>query len=169
MNRRAFQPGFTLLELVLVMVIACTALALAAPSMTGWRRGAQLRGKAEEFLAMARLARTQAITNATTYRVVLDVNTATFRLTVQQGDQFVDVNDTLSQPITVPEGSKVELTKSETTSQMAGSSSDGITFYPNGRTEPAKVRFSDDAGRVFEVECVSPAEYFFLRIGGERA
>jgi prepilin-type N-terminal cleavage/methylation domain-containing protein len=38
-QRRGQYRGFTLLELVLVMVIVCVALAMVAPSLAGWNQG----------------------------------------------------------------------------------------------------------------------------------
>jgi type II secretion system protein H len=164
---RKLANGFTLLELVLVMLIACTALALAAPSMRGWSRGARLRNSAEEFLNMTRLARTQAVTRATIYRIQIDTQAGTFKLLAQQGSEFVEVNDELARMKSVPEGGQIELTRPQADSKSGNSSSetavlatDAIDFYPNGRTQAAHVRISDDSKHSFDIECASPAERF---------
>jgi prepilin-type N-terminal cleavage/methylation domain-containing protein len=39
---RSTSRGFTLLELVVVMMIIATVLAMAAPSLRGWHKGAML-------------------------------------------------------------------------------------------------------------------------------
>src|SRR5262245_1467079 len=161
MNRRRFHSGFTLLELILVMVIACTAIALAAPSLSGWRRGATVRNAAEEFIRLTHMARTQAVANAQVYRIEIDTSKCDFWLTVQQGTGIVPLADSLARSRVVIEGGKVEISKiaSGTSATTAAQS---IEFYPTGRVEPARVRITGEAGYVQEIECTSPAEGFHL-------
>ena len=61
---RKASVAFTLLELVLVLVVLSTALAVAAPSMRGWSKGSTLRDAGDQFLAVARWARSQAVAGA---------------------------------------------------------------------------------------------------------
>jgi len=63
MRSRYRHPGFTLLELILVMVILATVMALAAPKLQSWRQGGKLRNSADEFVAATRFARTRAISS----------------------------------------------------------------------------------------------------------
>ena len=56
MKRPPRQSGFTLLELILVMVIICTALALAAPSLNGWARGSKMRDAVSTMILSVILA-----------------------------------------------------------------------------------------------------------------
>ena len=53
--------GFTLLELILVMVILSTVLAMAAPSLSGFFGSRQTHDTAAQILALTQLARSQAI------------------------------------------------------------------------------------------------------------
>src|SRR5438093_10887720 len=80
--------AFTLLELVLVMVIACLALALVAPSLSAWGHGAQLRDLADQFVSLTRLARSRAVADGLTYRINIDAKSGTYQLTVQSGANF---------------------------------------------------------------------------------
>jgi Tfp pilus assembly protein FimT len=152
------------------MLIACTALALAAPSMRGWSRGARLRNAADEFVSMTRLARTKAVTDAAIYRVQIDRQTGTFKLMVQQGTQFVEVQDGLGRSASrLPDGGSIEISRTvdgggASAFSAQPPSADGglyaVNFYPTGRTDPARVRISDGAGHSIDIECASPAEQF---------
>ena len=44
-----------------MLIILCVALAVTAPSLSGWNRGSKSRDAGEQFLALTRWARTQAL------------------------------------------------------------------------------------------------------------
>jgi type II secretion system protein H len=163
-NPQSAVAAFTLLELVLVMVIIGTVLAMAAPSLRGWSRAARLRDAGQQVLAITRLARTQAITSATVYRLNINSQAGQYWITQQQAEQFVNLGSSLGRVYTVPPDSRIELTKSAD-DQAPGY----VEFYPTGRTQPAVIRLSDDAGRVVRLQCSSPAENFVLATGREGA
>lgn len=155
------RSGFTLLELILVMVIACTALALTAPSLRGWSRGAKLRAAADDLVALARRARTQAAGDGAVYRLNIDPNAGAYRLTVQSGTEFAAIGSSYGRRFEIPEGFRIEMTKAVATSGAT------IDFFPNGRTEAARITLSTDQGDSIIVECPSPAERFRVLSPGE--
>ncbi|MFI5381797.1 MAG: GspH/FimT family pseudopilin [Tepidisphaerales bacterium] len=155
--------AFTLLELVLVLVIICTALAVAAPSLRGWNRASYLRNAADEFVAATRYARTQAVATGQLHR--LTVENGQYQLAVQQGEAFVPVASNLGHA-TLPDGWDIKITSQGQATQgqaaqvQATENGNSIDFYPTGRTQPAKVRITSDQGVVLEVECAAPTESF---------
>ena len=72
-SRYKLVCGLTLLELVLVMVIICTILAMAAPSLRGFFTSRETSDAAAQIVALTHLARSQAITEGRVYRLNLDV------------------------------------------------------------------------------------------------
>ena len=111
MSARSIHPrAFTLLELVFVLVIISTTLALAAPSLRGWSRGSKLRDAGEEFLAMTRYARGQAIAGGQVYRMYVDANGGTYQLMVQEGADFRQLGTTWGRQFTMPEGFRIAMT-----------------------------------------------------------
>src|SRR3972149_3661562 len=68
--------GFTLLELILVMVILSTVLAMAAPSLRGFFASRQIQDAAAQILALTQFARSQAVSEGTTYRLNFDPDEA---------------------------------------------------------------------------------------------
>ena len=159
MMRRAKHFGFTLFELLLVMVLACIVLGMVAPSVANWSRGGRLRDATDQFLATARYARTQAVANITTYRITIDSSAGTYQLTMQSAGDFVALGTARGKEIHLPEGVQIQLLEAQQTQQQTNTTSgSSIDFYPTGRTQPAKVRLSSDRGETVDIECPSPAE-----------
>src|SRR4051812_36578627 len=154
MNRRRAQHGFTLFELVLVMMIICVALAMAAPQLRGWNQGAKMRDAGDQVLALTKLARAQSIADSSVYRLTVNQDSGVVSLAVQQGENFVSVGTSVAAPVSMPTDFKVELTDPENKPLEA------IDFYPTGRTQPGKLRITYGDNYIYEIECPSPAEGF---------
>ena len=67
--------GFSLIELIVVVVLIAATTALAASVMTSGLPGQQLRGAARELAAQLRFARAQAIVTGKPQRFILDTRT----------------------------------------------------------------------------------------------
>jgi type II secretion system protein H len=160
MTRRGRQNGFTLLELILVMMIVCITLAMVAPSLRGWSKGSRLRDEADAFVAVTRLARTQAVTSSKPYRLVIDSSAGTYQLMVQEGEEFVALNSGFGRVFELPTGYRIELRATQESMENF------IPFYPTGRTQPAQVRITSDLGETVDIECASPAESYEIVLGG---
>ena len=65
--------GFTLLELILVLVLIATLTTLATPALSGFARRAALDNTAVELFTLTQQAQTRAIHEANTYRVVINL------------------------------------------------------------------------------------------------
>lgn len=159
-TRTAHPRGFTLLELVLVLVIIALAMATVAPSLRGWSRGARLNAAADEVLALARRARTQAISDAAIYRLNVDSASARYWLTVQSGADFAEVATGWGREFVLPDGFRIELSKLDATGAQAASNY--VEFHPNGRTEPSRIRLTSEQGDEVMIECKAPAEVFAI-------
>lgn len=61
MSTRITQPGFTLIELMIVLVVLAAAVSIGAPSMRGLLQGNQLRSESSRFLEAINLARSEAV------------------------------------------------------------------------------------------------------------
>ena len=127
--------GFTLVELMVVMVIAALALALVGTSISRNISGAEMRTAARKVAASLRYTRTQAILTKSEQVFLLD----TEALTYQAADR---------KPVELPKGMMVELNtaRTELTSETAG----GIRFYPDGGSTGGNVRL-DANGRIYRV------------------
>ena len=152
------RRAFTMIEIVLVLVIISTALALSAPSLRGWGQGAKLRDAGEQFVSAARWARAEAIATATPHRIELDSSAASYTVTRQLGSEYAAVTGELGRPTMLPQDYRLEL--------ASGGEDQVIAFYPNGRSTPAVVRITSSGGDTVEVACAFPADLFRVTPAG---
>ena len=95
--RTAKERGFTLLELMVVMVIAALVLALVGTSISRSVSGAEMRTAARKVAANLRYTRTQAILQKSEQVFLVDTEARTFQAPSRE-------------PFELPEGMRVALT-----------------------------------------------------------
>ena len=133
--KRRHEGGFTLVELIVVMVIAALMLALVGTSLSKSISGAEMRTAARKVTASLRYTRTKAILSKSEQVFALNTESREY----QAADR---------EPVTLPEGMNVELNtaRSELTSETAG----GIRFFPDGGSTGGNVRLEAN-GRIYRV------------------
>ena len=142
-----------------MLLILCIALAAAAPALTGWGHASKVRDAGDQFLAVARWARTAALAEAQVYRLNVDSRNGTYWLTTQNGAQFGPLGSEFGRIFNVPDGFGIAMTTWQQDQQQPLSS---VDFLPNGRTTPARVRIGRAYNDAVDIECPSPAEGFRL-------
>jgi len=132
---RPSQGGFSLVEVIVVLVIISLMMALVGTSISRNISGAEMRVAANKVAAAMRYTRTQAILTKTEQVFVLDTEALTFQAAERE-------------PESLPEGMKAELftARSELTSESAG----GIRFYPDGGSTGGNVQLEANE-RVYKV------------------
>lgn len=100
--------GFTLLELVLVMLLLTIIMATAAPSLSNFARGRKSKDAAQNIVALARYARGQAISEGVTYRLHVDPRQNAYWLAKQEGGTFIPIESDFGQHFELPEGVHME-------------------------------------------------------------
>jgi general secretion pathway protein H len=117
--------GFTLVELLVVLVIASLILALVGTSISRSISGAEMRNAAHNVAASLRYTRTRAILSKSEQVFLVDTEAHSYRAADRE-------------QATLPEGMNLELNtaRSELTSETAG----GIRFYPDGGSTGGNVR-----------------------------
>lgn len=147
--------GFTLIELVLVLAIMAVALATVAPSLSGFAAGRKPEEAAAQFVALTRLARSQAISEGETYQIILDTDAGRWWLVMADGDSVVEPSGPWGKTFTVPDDVRLECDVPVVNGQRV------ISFDPSGRSDTAVVRFVGRRSAV-EVTCDAPIDEFHI-------
>lgn len=121
---RIRSTGFTLVELLVVMVIMALVLGLVATSLSRSISGAESRVAARKVVAALRYTRTQAILQHSEQLFTVDIQERSYQA---PGRKRVDL----------PEGMDILLTtaRSEMTSETIGN----IRFFPDGGSTGGRV------------------------------
>jgi general secretion pathway protein H len=124
--------GFTLLELLVVLVIASLAISLVGPAFQRLLPGLQLEAESRKLVAMLRHARSQAILSGAPVAVSQDADGA-LRLSYR------------SQAYNLPAHLSLALTAGPGHGEVA----DGpqILFYPRGDSSGGSLELKQEAGR----------------------
>jgi prepilin-type N-terminal cleavage/methylation domain-containing protein len=104
------NPGFTLIELILVMVIIAIAAGIVAPALATFTAGRAVDNLSRQVLALTQYAHTQSISEARTYRLNFDENARQYWLTADDGaGTFNALKGEFSTRYTAPEGIRMKV------------------------------------------------------------
>ena len=163
-NAKTRAKGFTLLELVMVLVLISTVLAMAAPSLRGFVKGRQIAEAVAQVLSLTHLARSQAASQGCVYRLNIDAEAKAYWLTMQRAGTFVELDSEHGRRFHLPEEVSVTLEFSVTNALTTY-----IQFYPDGRSDQVTIKLTGRGKKVFEVTCPSAAERFCVISPSEAA
>lgn len=125
--------GFTLIELVVVLVIAGLLLAVVPPLFSSALPGVQLKSTARELASALRFARDRAVTRQQETTLTLALKAHSFRVSGRNRDY------------PVPSGLEIELftVRSEQTDEDTGA----IRFFPDGSSTGGRVTLVSGTSR----------------------
>jgi type II secretion system protein H len=150
------RAGFTLMELVLVLVIVCTMLAIAAPSLRGFSTARKTDDAAGQLVSIMHWARAQSITEAKVYRLNIDTNNRVYFLSMQEGGLFQDLGTEFGRRFEVTDDIRID------TDAPRAEGWQVVRFYPTGRTEAATIRLTDASNKTVQIGCLSPTEMYHI-------
>lgn len=126
------RPGFTLLELILVILIMAVLLGLSTPEFRKTFNNMQFSRSCSDLSAVLNYARQRAIFTRTEYQVRLDLTEAKF---------WIEYKGKSDRVYSLPKGIVINSDK------------DRLTFYPDGRADSVTITISNDAkSRTFTTE-----------------
>jgi type II secretion system protein H len=158
--------GFTLLELMVVIVLIGIITALIIPEMRGTYQDALLRSTGRELVSAFNIANSRAVSLNQVHRLTIDERTGRYLLEMrvredEHGGEFVPVQDVpgaqgeLDTRITVsfrPPGEATTNEEGEPSSSSAapvaaiGAHEGSILFYPDGTSDPGEILLQDGDG-----------------------
>jgi general secretion pathway protein H len=157
MRARSKPEGFTLIEMIIVLVILSVMTALVVPRLTKSLSRMNLEGTVRRVASALRLARSLAVTEKVTYLALFDMNADSLTVTsYQQTPKEEDSPELEADRAVMP---KVYILKDgihlkEGVALNGESVTDGafrMAFFPGGGTSGGKVVLGDDEGRSFSV------------------
>lgn len=135
------QEGFTLLELIIVVIVAGLAVAVSYPALFRGTVAFHLRATGRDVLNCLRYAREKAITEQALTRIVVDKTAQKIFLTDELGEG--------SRTYSLPRDVKIE--RMMLAGQEVFESPMVIRFLPNGSAESAEILLRSDTGGVLKV------------------
>lgn len=117
--------GFSLIELMVVMVLVSLLFAVVGVSISRSIGGAEIRNAAREITAGIRHTRGQAIIQRQPQVFVVDADARTWRAAGKSA-------------VKLPDG--LEITLETARSEMTGENAGGIRFYPDGASTGGSVK-----------------------------
>jgi len=149
------RAGFTLFELIVVLVLIATLLGLAAPSLRGFGRGRSDADAAAGVLAMTHMARNLAATMGTVSRLNIDDETGTYWVTVQRAGVYEELQTDQGRHFRLADGMTVRLELPASQEQRPY-----VQFTPDGRAKQATISLISRDGDIYRVYCPSATDVF---------
>lgn len=135
--------GFTLFELIAVMVLVAVVMAMAAPALQGFTARSQASDAAATLLAAVNLARQRALQDGMPYRINVNTDDNTCNLTRRSGYAFTNITDTW--------GADIHIERTVTLMWQSPQREAHITFEPDGSAESRVLRVVGPRGDVFVI------------------
>lgn len=148
MRVRAGDRGFTLIELIAVMALLTTVMAVVAPSLSRFMRGRALEEEGRRFLALTQYARSEAASRGVVLRLWVSPEEGAYGLAPETRAESEDVRALeyrLADRLRFELPEDVELVEYEAGNRLE------VTFWPDGGldegAEDEAVRIVDEDGR----------------------
>jgi Tfp pilus assembly protein FimT len=143
------RGGFTLIELILVMIVLFTVAAIVAPRFSDFFPSFQVRKSSEQILAWARKARADAAVTGIRQRLLIDPATRKYWIEyearpMKEPGKFTLLSGAWGEE-TLPEAVTFESIDT-TDSDASRSGMKVLEFRPDGTSSEATVVLSNDAG-----------------------
>lgn len=140
-NRKRYNSGFTLVELIMVMVVLAGVMAVAAPSLNKFFRNSALNDEARRIVGLIELARREAISTGFPMQVWFDLENQWFGIRELSG-QETGLNDPVNRQtlsgkyfFELNTNLEIELDRSTIVNQSLPS----IIYFPDGNLETSSL------------------------------
>jgi Tfp pilus assembly protein FimT len=168
--------------LIFVLVLIAVVVGIALPSLSGFARSQTVGDSANRAMALARWARTEAITRGVCFRLNFDPAKHAYWLTMQNGASYENsLQDTGDNTLGLGGGNTNTTTAFAEVGEEMGrifltpdgvnfdcnfppqpDGSNYIEFRPSGRCDPGTIGFTDLKGQVIRIGCLTGTEQFHV-------
>ena len=145
--------GFSLFELLVVLILLSLSLALVAPSLSRFSRTVELKGAAQKVSGILRNSRSEAVNKGKVYQVVFNSQSREVRVHSMEPSEEKDEKkeDSVSQKTyLLPEG--IQMKGDPTTSSPSTSELSPIEFYPNGGSNGGSILLNSQDRKGYRIK-----------------
>jgi len=150
--------GFTLIELILVLLLLGLAASLVSPMMGRFSRGRAATDTAAHMLAIMQYAQDQAAITGSAYRLYWDESAGTYWIEASSEGRFSRIHTEAGRKFELAENMTMRV--DGTVDQLANGY---IQFDPDGGHDVLVIYLTDGSGRQVVIGSASPGEPY--RIG----
>ena len=147
--------GFSLLELIVVLLILGLSIALVTPSLSRFSSTVELKGAAKKVSAILRYYRSEAVNRGKVYHVLFDSDLNEVRiqpvvLEEEQGEGEKREDNSSPQIYTIPKGVHLQEVKVESTQYPSDLPT--IEFYANGGSNGGTITLDSQGRQGYKIE-----------------
>ena len=149
------NKAVTLLELILVMIVLCTVLAMAAPSLRGFFSSREISDTSYTIAALMNYASNQAITQSNYYRFNYNTENQQYWLTHLEDGQYEILKNEY--------GKKHEVSKDIKVYLLDWIRAEGfycVEFSPLGHKTTGRMRLINPQENMVDIICLSSTEAY---------
>lgn len=154
---RSNRRGFSLLELILVLLILALGAAMIAPSLGRFTAGRSTQDAAAHMLAVMQHASDQAVITSTVFRLNFDETAGTYWLSHAPGGVDKRIATEAGRAFEMPEHVTFEV---EGPADVLDNRY--IQFEPDGSHQMAVIRIKPLQGNEIVIGCASPSERYAI-------
>jgi general secretion pathway protein H len=149
------NKGFSLIELMIVLILISLSVALVTPSLSQFLRTVELKGAAKMVSGILRYYRSEAVNKGRVYQVLFDSNLREVRaqsieLTEGEGESEKGEGTVIKKTYFLPHG--VQIKEVNVTSPQYPSDFPLIEFYPNGGSNGGSIFLDSQDRKGYRIE-----------------
>lgn len=153
------RRGFTLLELIAVMVIIAIAMAAVVPSLRNFGKGRQAADTAAGMLMLLRHGRAEAISEARAVRFNIDADSRTYYLTVEEDGVWQRMETSWGRRFEMPAQMRIEWNGDPLRDWQY------VEMQPTGTIGDARIDLRLPSGGTYRIVCREIGQV--IRVAGE--
>ena len=147
------NKGFSLIELMIVLILISLSVALIAPTLSRFLRTVELKGTAKKVSGILRYYRSEAVNKGRVYQVLFDSNLREIR--VQSMGSTEEKDEKTEEKISkmtylLPEG--IRMKEIDIPSPQYPSDFPLIEFYPNGGSNGGSILLDSQDRKGYRIE-----------------
>ena len=154
MSRELRDKGFSLIELIVVMILLSLTGALVVPSLSRFSKGVELKGAVKRVAAILRFSRSEAVNQGKVYQVFFDAELRQVRVQPAETEEGKAEGEPAEQKPSqkiyiMPPSVQIKEVKAE--EPEFPSELPTIEFYPNGGSNGGSILLDGGGGKVFKI------------------